>query len=200
MTWTCRLVERQFTPAEAAQITGVSSATQRDWRRHKLINGNGEGGWTKWDLSDLIRLSVMKLFSAAGMEVSKTGTLASMAMMPTHAAVHEIPGAVLFEAVGVSEEEAQAAAEAMGPRYSNTSRHFGRYLAALGPEEFDVCRTDRLSSLEDLLEEHERPLLHVVDCKLLAQVLASRAEGPLIRYVVERSAAQAEHPAGGEIR
>src|SRR3546814_2787709 len=72
MRFSIRSIDREFSPAEAAEITGVSTALQRDWRRRGILPENADGKWTRWDLNDIIKLSVMKLFSDAGIDVSKT--------------------------------------------------------------------------------------------------------------------------------
>src|SRR5207249_7491430 len=81
MNYSVRTIDREFTPAEAAEITGVSTALQRDWRRRGILAENADGKWTRWELKDIIRLSVMKLFSDAGMDVSQTKTVAQMAIL-----------------------------------------------------------------------------------------------------------------------
>src|SRR3546814_9298687 len=77
MRFSIRSIDREFSPAEAAEITGVSTALQRDWRRRGILPENADGKWTRWDLNDIIKLSVMKLFSDAGIDVSKTSIVRS---------------------------------------------------------------------------------------------------------------------------
>lgn len=194
MTWTCTLVREEYSPAEAAAVTGVSTALQRDWRRRELLASAGHAGrWTRWELDDLIRLSVMKLFSDAGMDVSKTGTLAAMAILPTLGALEKVPGALVFEADGVSEKERDDASRLMAPRLSSGSRHFGRFLAAFGPDEHDICRTAKLEDLEALLAEKPRPIMSIVDCWTLAHLIQTRLGRPVLRYVVSPSDRAAEN-------
>src|SRR3546814_1923245 len=105
MRFSIRSIDREFSPAEAAEITGVSTALQRDWRRRGILPENADGKWTRWDLNDIIKLSVMKLFSDAGIDVSKTSIVSQMAMMPTRAAISLTEGAVTFEGAELPDEE-----------------------------------------------------------------------------------------------
>ena len=179
-------VQRDFTPAEAAAITGVSTALQRDWRRREVIKGNPnpEGKWTRWSLNDIVRLSVMKLFSDAGMEVSSTTTIASMALMPTLGALALVDEAVEFD--GDEIDDAWKERIRSGTvRTTHPSHTIGRFLVSFGKGAYDVCRTDDLASLEALLEEKVRPILAVVDCRNLARLIVERAGGPVIRYEIK---------------
>src|SRR3546814_17287535 len=96
MRFSIRSIDREFSPAEAAEITGVSTALQRDWRRRGILPENADGKWTRWDLNDIIKLSVMKLLSDAGIDVSKTSIVSQIAMMPTTAATSLPDGAIPF--------------------------------------------------------------------------------------------------------
>jgi len=183
MQYSCRTVDREFTPAEAAEITGVSTALQRDWRRRGILSGNADGKWTRWNLNDIIRLSVMKLFSDAGMDVSQTVNLAGMALMPTLSAVACIDQAIEFDGDEIS-EEARDRIRFGSVRTTHPSHTAGRFLAAFGKGELDACRTDTLAGLEAFLDRELHPVLSIVDCQNLALHIVKRAGGPVIRYEV----------------
>jgi len=186
MRYSVHTIDREFSPAEAAAITGVSTALQRDWRRREIVKGepNPEGKWTRWSLTDIIRLSVMKLFSDAGMEVSSTTTVASMAVLPTLGALAQIDEAVEFEGDELAEEQkARIRSTTVGT--THPSHTIGRFLVAFGKGEYDVCRTDDLASLEAMLDERARPILSVVDCRSLARLIVERAGGAVLRYEIE---------------
>jgi hypothetical protein len=178
------VIKREFSPAEAAAITGVSTALQRDWRRREVLKGepNPEGKWTRWSLTDIIRLSVMKLFSDAGMDVSSTTMIASMALLPTLGALALIDEAVEFDGEISDVQKARIRSNTVGT--TDPSHTIGRFLASFGKGEYDVCRTDDLASLEARLDEEARPILSVVDCRNLARLIVERAGGPVIRYEV----------------
>ncbi|MGE3877397.1 MAG: hypothetical protein AB7F74_30935 [Parvibaculaceae bacterium] len=179
-----RIVNREFTPAEAATITGVSPALQRDWRRRNLMKENPDGRWTRWTLTDIIELSVMKLFSDAGMDVSNTTIVAHMAVMPTLGALALIDEAVAFEGVEVPEEFKNRIRFGT-VQTTDPSHTLGRFLASFGKGEYDVCRTDDLAALELQLDKEPRPILSIVDCCSLARLIAERAGGPVIRYDIK---------------
>jgi hypothetical protein len=180
------VINREFSPAEAAAITGVSTALQRDWRRREVLKGdpNPEGKWTRWSLTDIIRLSVMKLFSDAGMEVSHTTMIASMALMPTLGALALIDDAVEFD--GEIDDVQKARIRSSTVVTTHPAHTPGRFLASFGKGEYDVCRTDDMASLEAMLDEEVRPILSVVDCRNLARLIVERAGGPVIRYEVTK--------------
>lgn len=186
MSYSVSVIRREFSPAEAAVITGVSTALQRDWRRREIIKGepNPEGKWTRWSLTDIIILSVMKLFSDAGMEVSSTKTIAGMALMPTLSALALIDEAVEFDGDEIGDaQKARIRSSTVGT--THPSHTVGRFLASFGRGEYDVCRTDDLASLEAILDNDLRPILSVVDCHSLARLIVERAGGPVIRYEIK---------------
>jgi DNA-binding transcriptional MerR regulator len=188
MSWSCTTVNREFSPGEAAEITGVSTALQRDWRRRKILPESNDGKWTRWDLADIIRLSVMKLFSDAGMDVSKTGTVAQMAMMPTLSALYALDGAVEVENdANVPAGEVASIIERMAPRTSHRAHSIGRFLVVTGPNEFDVCRVSDVSAVSALMDEQHRPIVSIVDCQTLAALIVERAGGPVIRFEIAAS-------------
>lgn len=184
MRFSVRTINREFSPAEAAEITGVSTALQRDWRRRGILAENAEGKWTRWELTDIIRLSVMKLFSDAGMDVSQTKTIAQMAILPTLAAITPIDAAVAFDGDEIPEESRDRIRFGT-VRTTHPSHTLGRFLVAFGKGEYDVCRTDSLAAVESLLDEQPRPIFSIVDCDSLGALIAKRAGGPVIRYEIE---------------
>jgi len=188
MRYSVSTIEREFSPAEAAAITGVSTALQRDWRRREIVNlvtePDSERKWTRWSLTDIIRLSVMKLFSEAGMEVSATRIIATMAVLPTLDALTQIDQAVEFDGDEIGEEH-QARIRGTTVGMTGPVRALGRFLISFGKGEYDVCRTDDLASLEAILDEQpRRPILSVVDCRSLARLIVERAGGAVLRYEI----------------
>jgi hypothetical protein len=186
MNWSYHRIDREFTPNEAERITGVSTALQRDWRRRKIIAGKEDGRWTRWELDDLVRLTVMKLFSEAGMDVSKTGTVASMAMMPTFTAFAMFPEAYEIVCDDELTEEERATVLGWGaPRTTHPSHTVGRYLASFGTDEMQVCRTATLEQLGEFMTEQKQAVFAVVDCFQVAAQIVERADGPISRIELE---------------
>ena len=54
-----------LSPAEAAIVTGVMPATQRDWRHRALLSASSDG-WTRFDPQGLAELSLLKILAAKG--------------------------------------------------------------------------------------------------------------------------------------
>lgn len=186
MSLTCQRVDREFTPGEAERIAGVSTALQRDWRRRKIITSKGDASWTRWSLTDLARLAVMKLFTQAGFDVSKVGVAAAMAIMPVLDAIDQFDQAFEIIRHGVSEDDvAKAVAGMRGRRETDPKDRFGRYIASFGTGEYDVVRASDLAQLAQFMEEKKQSAFAVVDCFLVAAQIVERASGPIIRLEFE---------------
>src|SRR3546814_11080493 len=90
----------------------------------------------------------MKLFSDAGIDVSKTSIVSQMAMMPTRAAISLTEGAITFEGAELPDEAKARVRMTMGPRTSHPSPTVGRYVASTGDGGLDFCRADTFSPEE----------------------------------------------------
>lgn len=182
MTIRMRNIDREFSPSEAAAITGVSVDLQRDWRRRGLLPENKLGKWTRFDLKHIIEMFVMKVFSDAGFAVSNVAEIASLAILPTLARLYELPGAVSFEGDEVEDRimEMALSRAVVGAR--------GRYLVMVkDPEqsEPEVARCDTLDRLDSVMGESNAAHCTVLDLARLATSIADRAGLPLMRIEVE---------------
>lgn len=65
----------KFTAGEAERITGVSTTTQRDWRRRKYLP-SGRDGWTQYESRDLAQLLVMRALQSRGIGPSLSSDIA----------------------------------------------------------------------------------------------------------------------------
>ncbi|MFD1789678.1 MerR family transcriptional regulator [Sphingomonas floccifaciens] len=74
------LTVSQFTPAEVEKITGVSTMTQRDWRRRGFLEKRGEGH-ARYDLFDLGHLLALKLLSDRGVPLDAAADVANFCGM-----------------------------------------------------------------------------------------------------------------------
>lgn len=186
ISWTCQRVDREFTPGEAERITGVSTALQRDWRRRGIITSKEDGSWTRWTLDDLARLAVMKLFTQAGVDVSKIGTAAAMAIMPVLDAIGQFDDAFEIIGHGISDDDkARAVAGMRGIRTTDPNVEAGRYIATFGSGEYDIVRTSDLAKLAEFMEDNKQSAFAVVDCFMVAAQIVGRAGGPIIRFEIE---------------
>jgi hypothetical protein len=75
-----------FTAGETEMITGVTTATQRDWRRRELASHPTRGGWTRFTTEDLVHLIVLdRLISTvrpeAGDELARQSLHAPIAIL-----------------------------------------------------------------------------------------------------------------------
>lgn len=57
----------EYTPAQAALITGVSVDLQRDWRRRGYLNSRPDGKHNRYTFRDLCLMFAFKAFSDAGL-------------------------------------------------------------------------------------------------------------------------------------
>ena len=184
MSITIHRVDREFSPAEAAEITGVAVALQRDWRRRGILPENKSGKWTKFTLTDVIEMSVMKSFSDAGFSVQYVAEFASMAVLPTLAALDDLPGVAVFEGEDVTDEmkDRIIGSSIVGAR--------GRFLVMMTDGKTgkpDISRWGALDGIEARLAECSTSHCTIMDCHLLAELIAQRAGPPLIRFEVSKS-------------
>lgn len=175
-------IGKEFSPSEAAAITGVSVDLQRDWRRRGLLPENKEGKWTRFNLDHIIEMSVMKVFADAGFSVSYVAECASMAILPTLARMMNLPGAVVFEGDEVRDDikEMAISRTVVGAR--------GRYLVMVkNPESGspDVLRCEGLETIDRIMTESNVAHCTILDCVRLANTVADRAGLPLMRIEVE---------------
>lgn len=175
-------IDREFAPKEAAEITGVSVALQRDWRRRKVLPEKKEAGWAKFKLADIIEMLVMKSFSEAGFSVLAVREVSSMAVLPTLRAILKFPDAVEFEGDEISEEEQ----EMMIVRHVQGGE--GRYLLMAMDARSNEPQVARLSDLK-YIEEYlaDRGAVHctIVDCERMAKTIVDRAGTPVMRIEIE---------------
>jgi hypothetical protein len=73
-----------FTAGEAERITGVSAATQRDWRRrgyltvhNRRTDAHGKAAWNRYDVHGLAELLTMRILQERGMGPSDTRGIAA---------------------------------------------------------------------------------------------------------------------------
>lgn len=179
-----RNIEREFSPSEAAAITGVSLDLQRDWRRRGFLPENKQGKWTRFSLSDIIQMSTMKTFTDAGFSVSYVSSFSSMSVLPTLEVIYEIPGAVVFEGDEVSDSIKE-----LTIRHSVSGAR-GRYLVMIKSprkEEPTIARLGNLDNLDEFMSERQVASCTILDCILLSQNIADKAGLPLMRVEVDAS-------------
>ncbi|MCB1398054.1 MAG: MerR family transcriptional regulator, partial [Rhodobacteraceae bacterium] len=81
MKYSVRTITHEYSPSEVARVSGVSTSLQRDWRRRGVIQGRADG-WNKYDLADVIRMTVMRAFTQSGISLETAESVSSLAVLP----------------------------------------------------------------------------------------------------------------------
>ena len=159
-----------YSPEEAAQLSGVSTGTQRDWRRHKRMPFQSSSsadtpGWKRFDLKEIAALTVMQVLNDLNVELPVAKTAAEAA------ADHVI---VLIS-------------ERIDDRQRKELKRIRPPLVkSWDAERFVVIGSDRVpqfaDKLEDLLRRQHSPAVNQLDLGKVADLIVDRAKK---RFVVE---------------
>ena len=178
-------IAREFSPAEVATITGVSTTLQRDWRRRGVLPERRSEGWSRFDVSDVIEIAVLKFFADAGFGVKSVLDVSSLATLPVMDLLGKAPGARAYE--GEASDWLRAEIEERG----TVRGAHGRYLAiahAPGPKPDEMPPTVRVETLADLaeyLDGDDYEGATILDFEKLAARIVERAGLPLFVIEVE---------------
>jgi hypothetical protein len=123
----------------------------------------------------------MKLFSDAGIDVSKTSVVADLAVLPPLHAIYLMDEAVAFDGDDIPEA---SMARIRATTVVTTGHKPGRYIARTGDHELDFFRAESLEKFESLLDKRQ-PVISVIDCYSLASRIVERAGGAVTRYEIE---------------
>lgn len=175
-----RCVTRDFSPSEAAEITGVSVTLQRDWRRRGLIAPNDTGKWACFSLTEVISMAVMKSFSDAGMSVQKIRLFGGSAAMPTYWALNRLTGAYNFDP---EIPEGDRDPSRWAPRPANDVSSLMRFVVSIPSKDGDptVFRVPDLNQIPKRLLESKAILCSILDCWALAVRISEAAGGTIFR-------------------
>lgn len=185
-------IDREFSPSEAAAITGVSVDLQRDWRRRGLLPENKDGKWTRFGLKHIIEMLVMKAFSEAGFAVSSVTDCAQMAILPSLAIINLYPGAVVFEGDEISdalkERSLLGSVRRSGGVEHTADQIGGRYLVMMKRANGtpSISRWTDLVGIDEFMAERKAIHCTILDCVRLVDTIVERAGLPLMRVEVER--------------
>ena len=149
-----------FSPAEAAKVTGVSAALQRVWRGRNLLRPSQKEGHARFRLPDLCRLYAMKAFSDVGVGPRRSNAFEPEGcdvMSPSGATILAVPMMVHFAALSLGLTQTD---HDLDPRF-------------VVIEEQAMGRTASLASYEKARSKRKSagPLLLVFDTKLAAKAL-----------------------------
>lgn len=182
MTFSVKTVTRTYTPSEAAKITGVSPALQRDWRRRELLPETKKEGWANFSLDNIIEMSVMKAFSDGGISVLAAREMASTAVLPTLRNIVHKDEAVSFEG-DVFPAQLKEHSITGFIRGGDGDYLFAPLPVVSGTPE--VYRFASPADIEKTLETGSSFYGIIIDTINLADKIISNSELPLIRFEVE---------------
>lgn len=187
MTPKFRHVDRDYSPAEVAKITGVSTTLQRDWRRREILLGREKPGWSRFGFHDIVEIFILKWFSAAGSFVKQrmdTIRFASpMASKTIWRQLMKLDGAV--EIHSDLPEVQKYAYDLLDPRERDTTPI--RYLVILPCYREDesyverVRFTEDLNSIDEKIEEFGSIGFTALDLLKIGDLIVERGGLPVTR-------------------
>ena len=183
MKYAVKTITREYSPSEVAAVSGVSTALQRDWRRRGVIHGRSDG-WNKYDLSDVIRMTVMRAFTQSGIGLETAEALSGMAVLPVIATLSRWDDTAVFEGDTLNDEQRE---RIRGNAVRGVSEDDQFSFVAL-PErdgEAVAARIDNLAKGEQLMGQNQSFHGVAVDHYGLAHHIASTSPLPIIRYEIE---------------
>jgi DNA-binding transcriptional MerR regulator len=183
MTYTVHHIEREFSPREVEDVTGVSVTTQRDWRRRGLLPQKRSEGWSVFGLADVVKILVMKLLSDSGIPLKSASEIADLSRLPVLSEFRFQSENYAFEGMELTDEQRD---RIMASSVVGAS---GRYLLVNLPTHGELdCRVARGDSLDALLASRgDGTATHylVIDHVAVAERVVHAVRGPLYRISVE---------------
>jgi hypothetical protein len=173
------IVDREFSPREAEEVTGVSVTLQRDWRRRNLLPEQKSKGWARFSVSDIIEMIVMKSFSDSGFSVQSAREFSRNIVMPTMKVLYSNPDAIDFADVIASPElkdmvMIQAYKNLPGPHFAVTrNKETGKFKVS-------PCAT--YDQIFELLHDSNAVHCTVIDCERIAKRIIDKADLPIARF------------------
>ena len=176
----------QFTPAEAARITRVSTTLQRDWRRRGFLPVSE--GHARFDVFALSKMLFLSCMAARGIGPSEAKPYADLVMNAIARAAlsqegaaegDDYPSPPVWLAHSVVEQTSP-----LGPNLSRVMSAPIFLVFADGSEwfDFDATAAMRRKAEAGEWEKLEGPVI-VLDTTVLGAALAARAGRPLVRVV-----------------
>lgn len=163
------LTLEQFTPAEAAQVTGVSPALQRDWRRRGLVVAK-ESAHARYSATELAELVLMREFSD-----EKLGPKLLRDIMMTST----LPLSDWVRALANEKMAAQGGVPA--PLRGSAGDLPARYVVFSGTHVFRA--NDLNKAFSALADEYDRRFGFVCDLRKVAEQVIERLPRPVWRVV-----------------
>lgn len=183
MSLNVRIIDREFTPAEAAVVSGVSVAQQRDWRRRGLLPEKDTPGWSRFTISEVIDLAVMHLFTRAGVSPSNASQLRGIAILPTLTGIYDNQAGYEFIGDCVDHDTRWKI------WFTNRGDHRPPIIVVTTDDggNVEVARVNAHAEVEGVIQSAGVPNCVVLDCYQLANRLIQRAGAPLIQVQLTKT-------------
>lgn len=171
-------IDAEYTPAEAAVITGVSTSLQRDWRRRNIIQSTAKDGkHTRFKFNDLCEMFALKAFSDAGLGVSDMSTRETRTARVMNGEYDAESAAhfCLFPMMYFADQSlvANGNDRMSTVRTSDPENRIGRYVF-VNPKR--MFRADSLENVERAIaaDPDWDPVVTMFDCKTAAEKILAR--------------------------
>jgi hypothetical protein len=157
-----------YSPEEAAQLSGVSTGTQRDWRRHERMpfqssSSAGTPRWKRFDLKEIAALTVMQVLNDLNVELPVAQTTAEAAANHVMVLISE----------RIDDRQRKELKRIRPP-----------LVKSWDAERFVVIGSDRVpqfaDKLEDLLHRQHSPAVNQLDLGKVADLIVARAKKPFV--------------------
>lgn len=183
MKYSVQTTSREFSPKEVAQVSGASTALQRDWRRRGIISGRSEG-WNKYDLEEVIRMTVMRAFTLSGISLETAEAVSRLAVLPVLDELSGWDDVAVFTGDKLSKEQEERIRRAHVRGASGDDQ----FTFVALPEQTDGVSAARLQNLADaegVMGKSGNFYGIVLDHCMLAHRIAELSPHPLIQFHVE---------------
>lgn len=181
MRYSVRMIDREFSPKEAAEISKVSSTLQRDWRRRKILPERASEGWSAFKVADVVSLSVIKNLSDCGFPLETARDISSLSILPVLGYLSRFDRNYEFDGLELSDDQKARI------RHGSVRGDFDRFLHMPLPAKAEAFgnarRGDLLENLFDDLPGSGYAL--VIDHYAVADDIMAAVKGPLFRVEVE---------------
>ena len=190
MKYAVETLTHEFSPKEAAAVSGVSTALQRDWRRRGVLPQRIDKKWSTFELSDIIEMTVMRRFSQSGLSLESSAQIAGLAVLPVIATLSRWDDTAVFEGDELSDDEMDRCRKGAVGGVSEDEQF--SFVALPGKEDgASAARLTNLSDGESIMAQNNSYHAIVLDHYGLAHHIAKSSPLPIIRYVVTVSEATA---------
>ena len=158
-----------FSPKEAAELSGVSSDVQREWRRRDLMPftaaRENSREWNAFNLRQVSALTIMRVLSECGVPLDRARKMAMAAA----------PNVLTFIADSLDEKARQA--------FKKQNR-ISRSAKQNEPELFVAMGVDSIpqvtNSVDNLFHNMISPAVISLNLKAVADLLSKRAKKPFV--------------------